>query len=168
MRTIILIILILAVGYTVYANFSKDSPEKVVIGKKAPNFVLQDLNGEKHTLSDYEGKGVMLNFWATWCEPCQIEMPYMNNVYEEYKEKGVHIIAVNIGESEVVVNEFANRLKLQFPILIDSKSEVSDVYKVGNLPITYLIDKDGNVVASHPGIMKSEEMVRELLEKIIP
>lgn len=168
LRTIILLVLVLAVGYTVYANFSKDSPDKAVVGKQAPDFVLKDLNGEKHTLSDFEGKGVLLNFWATWCPPCQREMPYMNKLYEEYKNKGVEIIAVNIGESKVVVDDFANRYKLKFPILIDTKSEVSNVYNVGNLPVTYLIDKDGKIVGSQLGEMKSEKMVRKLLDKIIP
>lgn len=80
-RTVILLFLGAAVAYTLYANFTKDEVRKVEVGKKAPDFVLTDLDGEKHQLSDYEGEGVLLNFWATWCKPCEKEMPFLNNQY---------------------------------------------------------------------------------------
>ena len=82
MRTIILIVLVAAVGYSLYANFTKDKVQKVEIGKKAPDFALVDLNGQKHQLSDYEGQGVFLNFWGTFCKPCEKEFPYIDNQYK--------------------------------------------------------------------------------------
>ncbi|MFE8702625.1 thiol-disulfide oxidoreductase ResA [Cytobacillus sp. FJAT-54145] len=167
-RTIILIILLSAVGYTLYANFTKDDIQKVELGKKAPDFVLTDLNGEKHRLSDYEGQGVFLNFWATWCPPCEREMPYMNSVYEIYKDKGVQIIAVNVMESDIAVQEFSKRYDLQFPIAIDKDGQVMNAYGVNPLPITFLIDKEGMVVDIHKGELLKESDVANLLEKIKP
>lgn len=167
-RTIILLVLGAAVAYTLYANFTKDKIEKVEIGKKAPDFVLTDINGEKHRLSDYEGQGVFLNFWATWCKPCEREMPYMNDQRQKYKDQGVEIIAVNVGESEVAVKEFAKRHQLDFPIVLDREQQVTTAYGVNPLPITFLIDKNGNVVYVHRGEIPTEQVVIDLMEKIKP
>jgi peroxiredoxin len=167
-RTFILLLLGAAVAYTLYANFTKDEVQKVEVGKKAPDFVLTDLSGEKHQLSDYEGEGVLLNFWATWCKPCEKEMPYLNNQYQAYKDQGVHVIAVNIGESNVAVSDFSKRYDLQFPIVTDKDSQVMTAYGVDPLPITFLIDKQGNVVEIHKGQIIAEADVTEMMEKIKP
>lgn len=166
-RSIILVLLGAAVVYTLYANFKKDEIQKVEVGKKAPDFVLSDLNGEKHRLSDYKGQGVFLNFWATWCKPCETEMPYMNNQYKQYKDKGVQILAVNIGESDLAVKKYVERKQLNFPILIDKDGSVQTEYGVNPLPISFLIDKEGKVVKIHTGTM-TEATVKEYMELIKP
>lgn len=168
MRSVILILLGAAVVYTLYANFTKDDIQKVEVGKKAPDFVLSDMNGEKHRLSDYEGKGVLLNFWATWCKPCEREMPYMDSGYGVYKDKGVQVLAVNIGESDVVVNEFINRYDLSFPVLNDKNQEVLTAYGVDPLPITFLINKDGIVERVHTGEIIKEQVMMDMMEEIKP
>ena len=99
MRTIILLVLGAAVAYTLYANFTKDDLQKVAVGEVAPDFVLVDMSGEKHQLSDYKGQGVFLNFWRTWCEPCEEEFPYINNQFQQFKDQGVQVLAVNVSES---------------------------------------------------------------------
>ncbi|AZU63195.1 thiol-disulfide oxidoreductase ResA [Neobacillus mesonae] len=167
MRSIILAVLVAAVAYTLYANFMKDHAEKVAVGSLAPDFVLTDMQGNKHKLSDYKGQGVFLNFWGTWCPPCKKEMPYINNQYHQFKDKGVQVLSVNIQESELAVNQFADRYKLDFPIVIDTDKEVMTTYGIDNLPATFLIDKDGKVVKSTTGEM-SEDMVRDFMEKIKP
>ncbi|MDQ0157213.1 thiol-disulfide oxidoreductase ResA [Robertmurraya andreesenii] len=167
-RTVILILLGAAVVYTLYSNFTKDDMEKVEEGKKAPDFVLTDMNGEKHRLSDYEGKGVLLNFWATWCKPCKREMPYMESQYQKNKDNGIQVLAVNIGESDVVINEFIKRHGLTFPILNDKKQEVLTAYGVDPLPITFLIDKEGKIVKIHKGEIINEDVVIEMMEEIKP
>jgi peroxiredoxin len=167
MRTIILIVLGAAVAYTLYANLTKDKLDRVAIGKEAPDFVLVDMDGKKHQLSEYKGQGVFLNFWGTWCKPCEEEMPYMNNQYHQFKDSGVQILAVNISESELAVNQFAARHNLDFPILIDKDDQVRTAYSVGTLPATYLIDKNGKVVKYHTGQL-TERAVREFMEKIKP
>lgn len=166
-RTVILVVLLAAVGYTLYANLTKDEVQKVAIGKKAPDFQLVDLNGEIHQLSDYEGQGVFLNFWGTWCKPCEKEMPFMENQYHQFKDKGVQMIAVNVGESEFAVKKFAERLDLSFPIVIDTDGDVQTAYGINPLPITFLIDKEGTVIESYTGSL-TEEKIAEFMKKIQP
>ncbi|MFB9988532.1 thiol-disulfide oxidoreductase ResA [Bacillus benzoevorans] len=166
-RTVILVILLAAVGYTLYANFTKDEGQKVAIGEKAPDFELVDLNGETHRLSDYEGQGVFLNFWGTYCKPCEKEMPYMEEQYQQFKDKGVQVLAVNVGESEFAVKKFAERHQLTFPIVIDSENDVQSAYGINPLPITFLIDKDGTVIKSFTGSLTSEK-VEQFMKEIQP
>lgn len=165
-RTIILAVLAAAVAYTLYANMTKDENKKIEIGKPAPDFVLVDMNGNKHRLSDYKGQGVFLNFWATWCKPCEREMPFIDNQYKHFKDQGVQVLAVDVGESRLVVNKFIERHNLSFPVMID-KGDVQAAYGINPLPITFLIDKDGNVVKSHTGEL-SERTVQEFMEQIKP
>jgi peroxiredoxin len=168
-RTVILLILGAAVIYTLYANFTKDDVQKAAVGKKAPDFVLTDLEGKKHRLSDYEGQGVFLNFWGTWCKPCEKEMPYINNQYKQYKDQGVQVLAVDIGESEFAVKKYRDHFEdpLDFPILIDKDSEVMHGYRVDLLPATFLIDKEGKVIDTHTGEL-TEAMVKDFMEQIKP
>src|SRR5699024_1852113 len=94
---------------------------------------------ESIQLSDLKGKGVMLNFWATFCKPCESEMPYMEELYADYKDKGIEILAVNLAESELSVNRFIDKYDLSFPVPHDTKGVVSDLYKVGPIPTSYFI-----------------------------
>ncbi|MGG1675093.1 thiol-disulfide oxidoreductase ResA [Neobacillus sp. NRS-1170] len=166
-RTVILLVLGAAVIYTLYANFTKDNKLKVAVGETAPDFVLTDMQGNKHRLSDYRGQGVFLNFWGTWCPPCKKEMPYINNQYQQFKDKGVQVLSVDIQESELAVNQFAEHYKLDFPIMIDTDKEVMTAYGIDPLPATFLIDKNGKVVKYNTGEM-SENTVREFMEQIKP
>jgi peroxiredoxin len=168
MRTVILTVLIAAVAYTLYANFTKDDVKKVAVGETAPDFALVDMNGEEHRLSDYRGQGVFLNFWGTWCKPCEKEMPYMDNQYQQFKDEGVQVLAVNVGDSELAVNKFADRLGgLSFPIVIDKDGQVQTAYGINPLPATFMIDKDGKVVKYHTGQL-TEEMIKDLMESVKP
>jgi peroxiredoxin len=166
LRTVILFLLLGAVGYTIYSNFFTEKT-KVKVGSEAPDFVLTDLNGNKHRLSDYRGKGVFLNFWGTWCKPCEKEMPYINKQYEVYKDQGVEVIAVNVGEPELSVRKFAERFGLKFPIVIDQQDQVMNAYDIDPLPTTFLIDKDGKIVKIITGTM-TESMVQQYMESIKP
>jgi peroxiredoxin len=166
-RTIILVVLGAAVAYTLYANFNKDKVQKVEIGSQAPDFILEDLEGNVHKLSEYKGQGVFLNFWGTWCKPCEKEMPYMNNQYNHFKDKGVQILAVNIGESDLAVSKFAERKKLDFPIMIDKDTQVQNAYGVNPLPVTFLIDPTGKVIKMHTGELK-ESVIYNYMKLIQP
>ncbi|NMD70272.1 thiol-disulfide oxidoreductase ResA [Bacillus sp. DNRA2] len=167
MRTMILLILGAAIAYTLYANFMQDKEKTVEIGKEAPDFALVDLKGEKHQLSDLKGQGVFLNFWGTWCKPCEKEMPYINNQYLQFKDEGVQVLSVNIGESNLAVEKFAERFNLAFPIVIDKDSQVMNAYNVDRLPVTFLIDKNGKVVQTYIGEL-TEEKVKDFMEQIKP
>ncbi|MBM7713676.1 peroxiredoxin [Bacillus thermophilus] len=166
-RTIILVIMIAAIAYTLYANFTKDSRSKVSVGEQAPDFVLADLGDEQHKLSDYRGKGVFLNFWGTWCKPCEREMPFMDNQYNVYKDQGVEILAVNVGEPEFSIKRFVEKHDLSFPILKDKNQDVMKTYGVINLPATFLIDPEGNVVKVEEGEL-TEAKIQAMMESIKP
>lgn len=138
--------------------------------KRAPDFELLNLSGEKVRLSDYRGKKVFLNFWATWCGPCEIEMPHMESFYKRNKDlENVEIIAVNMTKSEANVEnvrEFANNYGLTFPVLLDNKGEIEDLYKIISYPSTYLINEDGILISGFIGSVNNEEKVKELVDSI--
>ncbi|WP_050182508.1 thiol-disulfide oxidoreductase ResA [Domibacillus robiginosus] len=166
-RTIVLAILFIAVFYALYNNLTKETRGTLQKGDEAPDFVLTDSSGEQYQLSDYQGKGVFLNFWATWCEPCKKEMPNMEKIAKEYKGQ-VEVLAVNIGESEFQVNNFVEQYSLTFPILIDTGREVQKVYNVNPLPVTFMISPDGKVEDIIVGGLVEEDQVRALFEKVKP
>ncbi|EWG08544.1 thiol-disulfide oxidoreductase ResA [Cytobacillus firmus] len=165
-RSVILLLLFGAVGYTLYANFTKDK-NVIAEGTAAPDFSLETLDGERMKLSDLRGKGVFLNFWGTWCKPCEKEMPYMENQYKKLKDKGVEILAVNIDESDFSVSTFVKRHNLTFPILMDRGSIVTELYNIGPIPTTILIDKNGKVVKVLTGTM-TEDDINNYMKMIAP
>lgn len=125
---------------------------------KAIDFKLKDLNGKEVSLSDYKGKKVFLNFWASWCPPCKAEMPEMEKLYQETKDSDLVILAVNLAEDKSTVQKFISGNKYNFPVLLDSDNSVAIKYQVASIPTSYFIDKDGNIVAKHIGSMTLENM----------
>lgn len=113
----------------------------------APDFTLTGADGRKVSLKDFRGKVVFLNFWATWCESCREEMPSMERLYGEFKGKGLAIVAVNVKEKRQDAVAFAKKLKLTYPLLMDTEGEVGLLYGAFGLPATYLIDRKGVVLA---------------------
>ncbi|ASS96348.1 thiol-disulfide oxidoreductase ResA [Peribacillus simplex] len=166
-RTIILLLLGAALVFALYTNFTKDKNESLRKGSDAPNFVLTDMEGKEHKLSDYKGKGVFLNFWGTYCKPCEYEMPYMENQYKNFKDQGVEILAVNVGESDYAVNNFITKHDLTFPVMIDKGREVENAYRVDILPVTFLVDKEGKVIDTITGAL-TEESIQKHMERIKP
>ncbi len=138
----------------------------------APDFSLKNMDGESQSLSDYRGKVVMLNFWATWCPPCRHEMPSMESIYQDLKEQGFVVLGVNQFEDPEHVFSYMGQLSVfpNFPILFDREGKVSQLYGVKGMPTTLLIDKQGRVVYravggrdfDHPTVRK---LVHELLKK---
>jgi peroxiredoxin len=120
----------------------KTSPE---VGHFAPDFTLPSLDGKMVRLSEFRGtKGVFINFWATWCPPCRLEMPTMEQMYQEYQSRGLEILAVSIdaGPKDAIEN-FMRELRLTFPVLLDPEMVVLRMYKFFGLPGSVLIDKQG-------------------------
>ena len=148
-RTSILVVLLAALVFALVSNFIKDQPE-VKAGVEAPPFQLKQLNGDEagtyRTFDEFKGKGIMLNFWATYCKPCEEEMPYMQSLYDEYQDKGIEIIAVSMDVTELVVTDFVERHKLTFPVLHDIKQEVTELYGIVPLPTSLFINPEGEVV----------------------
>jgi peroxiredoxin len=114
---------------------------------KAQNFALKDLNGNEVHLEDYRGKVIFLNFWTTWCQACLVEMPSMEKLYGEFKDKNFIILAVDMQEDSEKVRKFKEKFKLSFPILLDAEGVVASYYGVNAIPVTYLIDHPGYLYA---------------------
>lgn len=131
----------------------------------APDFTLKDVDGKTHRLSDYRGKVVMINFWATWCPPCRFELPSMQRAYEKLKEQGVEFLAVNLGEDADTIFTFTADYPVTFPLLMDIDSSVSDKYPVVGLPTSYFVAPDGRLVSRAIGSREWDE--KEMLEKIL-
>ncbi len=114
-----------------------------LVGGPAPAFTLNDLEGHPVSLVDYQGKVVLLTFWATWCEPCKKEMPEIQKAHEQHKDHGFVVLAVNFGEKPEKAKEFVNQMALTFPIILDRKVEVASRYGVVSLPVSFFIDPNG-------------------------
>ncbi|MYL33271.1 redoxin domain-containing protein [Pontibacillus yanchengensis] len=124
-----------------------DAPEGLRVGEKAPDVELQTLEGETVHLSDFEGENVFLNFWATWCPPCKVEMPEMQKFHEEYGDE-VTIIAVNATRTESSkekVKQFIEEEGYTFKVLLDPEMEANSLFRAQALPTTYFIGKDGTI-----------------------
>jgi peroxiredoxin len=123
----------------------------------APAFTLATVNGESATLSQYKGQVVMLNFWATWCGPCQQEMPLLDQMYKKYKPAGFTLIGVNVDKDAPPVKQLLDRKPVGFPVLLDPASQVSKSYHVDEMPSTVLIDRKGNIRYLHRGYKPGDE-----------
>ncbi|WP_425435158.1 thiol-disulfide oxidoreductase ResA [Oceanobacillus rekensis] len=160
-RTTILAVLVAAVVFALVSNLTSDNTIYKA-GDAAPDFQLKQISNnydaETIQLSDYEGKGVMLNFWATWCKPCEAEMPYMQELYPKYKDKGVEILAVSLDGTELVVDRFIDKYDLTFAIPHDKTEEIRDLYKVGPIPSTFFINPDGEIEEVVNGALTLERL----------
>ena len=147
--------------------------EEELSGRKAPNFKLVNLDGKYIELNKETGNGpILLSFWATWCKPCLEEMAEYNKIYEQYKEKGFTLLAVSTDTEKSVakVKPYIKSKGYDFPVLLDTNSEVARKYYAQQMPYTVLIDQSGNITYSHLGYMKGDEkkvekLIVDLLEK---
>jgi thiol-disulfide isomerase/thioredoxin len=124
-----------------------------LLRKRVPleDFSLPLLTGGTQTLSGLKGKVVFLNFWATWCPPCKSEMPSMDSLYRRLREKGMEFLAVDIQETRDSVEYFVSESRLSFPVVLDQSGRVSSVYGIRSIPTTFIIDRDGMIIAAAMG-----------------
>jgi peroxiredoxin len=120
-----------------------DRPPMPLIGFTAPEFTLETLDGQMLTLSDLRGQAVLVNFWATWCPACRAEMPAIQQVYDQYRDQGFMVLAVNLREGDAQVSAFAGQQGLTFPILMDRDGQVFARYRVKALPSSFFVDRAG-------------------------
>jgi len=129
----------------------------------APDFALPDAQGNEIKLSDLKGKVVLLNFWATWCGPCKIEMPWFVEFQRDYKDKGFAVVAVSLDEEGwEVVKPFAEDLKLNFPVVLGDDELADKFGGVVALPTTFIIDKEGRITAKHTGLVSKSDYKDEI------
>ena len=138
-------------------------PESTAIGAPAPDFELNNLANETIRLSELRGKIVVINFWATWCEPCKVEMPFFEELYSS-SQKQLEILAVNFDEPSQQVQEFAEEYKLSFPILLDPGGNVQNLYRVRGYPTTFILDEEGIVRYHHIGLITEGQLDQYLSE----
>lgn len=135
--------------------------ETTNVGAPAPDFTLRDLDGRNYTLSDRLGKDViLLNFWATWCVPCGAEMPHLEQVYQQYKDKGFVVLGIAMDGPETVsqVGPFARRYGVNFPVLLDEETRVVGVYNPKRTaPLNILIDRKGQIARVRNGYNAGDE-----------
>lgn len=135
----------------------------IEVGKPAPDFTLKNLDGESVSLSDYEGKIVLLNFWATWCVYCDIEMPDLNKLNDEFDD--VVVLAVDVMEDKQTVKDYIEEGGYDFDVVLDTEGEVAQTYLVSAFPTSYFIEHDGTVIGAVPGMLEYDQMV-EIIDKI--
>ena len=144
---------------------SSEGPE---IGKTAPDFTLKGLDGQEVSLSDFRGKPVLLNFWATWCGPCRLEMPFLQEIYEKWNGKGLVLLAVNLQEDQGTVEDFIDGAGYTFPVLLAPGNQVPLSYNIRGIPATFFIDADGVIRDIKVGAFFGMGEIESKLAKIMP
>ncbi len=137
-------------------------------GKLALDFQLSNLDRQSISLSDFRGKPVIVNFWTSRVGACAYEMPLMQEVYEEWSDKGLVILAINLGESPSTVEEFVQKHNLSFTVLLDTKRDVGQRYSVWRIPTTFFIDKDGIIQHKVSRAFQTKTAIEDKLSKIMP
>jgi len=143
--------------------------EHPLLGKVAPNFTLKDTEGRKVSLADYKGKAVVVDFWATWCAPCKIEIPWLEQFNQQYAGQGLQILGVSednlnldnkaeLAKQKQDITDKAKELKINYPVLIDDANVSTPYGGVDGLPTTFFIDRSGKVVASTVGLVSRDEI----------
>ena len=136
------------------------------VGMQAEDFRLTDLAGKEQSLSQYRGKIVLVNFWATWCKPCTTEMPAMQKMYDKLSDKGFVVLAVNELEDEAKVREHIATYKHTFPVLLDRDNKVANQFGVFGLPVSVFIDQEGRVQEYLKGGLLTEQKIDETIARI--
>jgi peroxiredoxin len=142
---------------------------KAWTGGATPPLVLPDLEGRQQRLEAYRGKVVLVNFWATWCEPCREEMPSMNRLRASLAGRGFEVLAVNLAEPETRIRRFAEQVPMDFTVLLDRDAAVSKAWRARILPASYLVGPDGRIRYSVLGAMDwDEDRVRKAILEMLP
>lgn len=148
------------------------SPEQVVDAagkdtkgrKQAPNFTLKDADGRNVSLSDYKGKVVLLNFWATWCGPCKIEIPWFVDFEQKYKDRGFAVLGVSMDEEGwEVVKPYLSKNKINYRILVGDEQVAKNYGGLDALPTTLVIDRNGAITSTHEGLVSKSTYEKEIV-----
>lgn len=160
---IFVIAVVIFVGLELVDTFKESKDREPIRTMQATDFSLPTITGEKRSLSEEKGKVVILSFWASWCEPCNTEMPHLQSFYEKH-QADVEILAVNVTnkDSEAAVKKFIDKYGLTFPVLLDASGDISAMYGAFTIPTTIILNRNGEIEQEIIGPMEEE-----LLEKYI-
>jgi peroxiredoxin len=136
------------------------------VGMQAEDFSLTDLEGKQQSLSQYRGKVVLVNFWATWCKPCTTEMPAMQATYDKLRDKGFVVLAINELEDDAKVREHIKQYGHTFPVLMDRDNKVANQFGVFGLPVSVFIDEKGVVQEYIKGGLLTEDKIYQTVQRI--
>ena len=133
-------------------------------GSAAPEFTLQSVNGETMRLSDFQGQAVLIHFWATWCGPCKITMPWLVFLQSKYGPRGFHVLAVSLDVSaaKVEIGEFADELRVNFPVLIGNEKVAEAYGGIPAMPVSFLISRDGRIVETVVGVTSNSDLEKSV------
>lgn len=142
----------------------KENPEKDITGKLAPDFTLKSLEGKDVHLSDFRGKAVLLNFWATWCEPCKVETPWFVQLQNQYGPAGLQVVGVDMDEdsNSQDIAKFAKTMGMNYPVVLGKESVTESYGGVDYLPASFYIDRDGKVVEKVFGLKGRAEVESDI------
>jgi len=130
--------------------------------RPAPDFSLTDLAGRKLRLSDYRGQVVLLDFWASWCDPCKREIPHFVEMQNRYGPQGLQVVGISMDDDEKLAREFQEQFKMNYPVAMGSAQLANQYGGILGLPITYLIDRQGRIAAWHVGATEAEVFEAEI------
>lgn len=140
-------------------NAASNGVQGNAIGKTAPDFELETLDGRKVKLSDYRGKAVLLNFWATWCQPCKVEMPWLIEFENKYKDQGFEIVGVAMEDTEKPeIEKFLKDMGVNYVVLLGKESVGEQYGGVLGLPTSFYIGRDGTIVQQHAGLISKADI----------
>lgn len=154
-------------GLSWITRYSVDPAQSPEVGETAPDFEFEDSEGHTASLSDFRGEVVLLNFWATWCGPCTFEMPFIQQVYDEWQRSGLRVLAINLGDSADTVNSFLEEHGLSFPVLLNPNSELVGRYNIEFIPTTFFLDEDGIIQHIEVGAFSSKEAIESILSQLM-
>ena len=164
--TSILISLMIALTGCVSSDTETRRYQSALTEKPAPDFMLRDLKGNQVSLSDFRGQPVVLNFWATWCMPCRVEIPYLEALYTKYKDQGLVVIGMNTETDYMKVKRFAEP-RMTYTVLLDGQTQ-AQAYDVSGIPCTYYIDRKGIIQHRSVGFGPGDEvMIEEKIKKLL-
>nr|WP_240353623.1 redoxin domain-containing protein [Cohnella algarum] len=158
---------ILVIGGIAISQSFVSSDKSLRKGGRPPEFSLLGVDGKVYRLSDYKGKALVINFWGTFCPPCVIEMPEFQRQYEKWKSKSFEILAINLSEDKITVNNFKQRYNLTFPLLYDQNRKIEREYQIRSYPTTFFVNPDGTIMDIFVGGMTEKDIddrIRELLK----
>ena len=160
--TAVLVFIAIGAIYTLYRHRAPATNSHAARGALAPDFTLSQLSGQPLKLSDYRGKVVLLDFWATWCEPCRVETPFFVELQKKYADQGLQIIGVSMDDSPDPVHGFYQQFKMNYPVVMGNAKLGDEYGGVLGLPIAFLLDREGRIQAKHMGATDASIFEKEI------